>query len=58
MIHMVFLFICFFGCTGSSLLRGLSLVAAGGDYSLEQCTGSSLQRLLLLWSTAFRVRAQ
>jgi len=54
----LFLFICFFGCTGSSLLRGLSLVAAGGDYSLEQCTGSSLQRLLLLWSTALRVRAQ
>ena len=29
----IYLFVCF-GCTRSSLLRGLSLVAASGGYSL------------------------
>ena len=39
----------FFGCTGSSLLRGLSLVAVSGDYSLVVVC-----RLFLLWSTGLR----
>ena len=30
----------------------------GGDCCPDRCTGSSPQWLLLLWSTAFRVRAQ
>ena len=38
------------GCTGFSLLHGLSLVAATGGYSLR-CEGFSLQWLLLLRST-------
>ena len=33
---------------------GLSLVAAGGGYSLLRCVGFSLQWLLLLWSTGSR----
>ena len=32
-------------------VRGLSLVAVSGAYSLLRCTGFSLQWLLLLWST-------
>ena len=50
-------FVClfvFFGCIGSSLLRRLSLVAVSGGYSLLQCTGFSLQWLLLLQSTGSR----
>ena len=43
-----------FGCVGSSLLRGLSLVAASGGYSSLQYTGFSLQWLLLLQSTGSR----
>ena len=39
-----------FGCVGSSLLRGLSLVAVSGGYSWLQCTGFSLRWLLLLRS--------
>ena len=31
-----------FGCIGSSLLRGLSLVAKSGGYSLLRCAGFSL----------------
>ena len=34
--------------------RGPFLVAASGGYSLLQCTGFSLQWLLLLWSTGSR----
>ena len=53
-----FLFVCFgffkinlfylfiFGCVGSA--RGLSLLAASGDYSLLLCVGFSLRWLLLL----------
>ena len=36
-------------------VRGLSLVAASGGYSLLWCAGFSLQWLLLLWSTGFRL---
>ena len=34
--------------------RGLSLVAASGDYSSLRCAGFSLRWLLLLWSTGSR----
>ena len=46
----------FFGgrCVGSSLPRGLSLVAARGGYSSLWCVGFSLQWLLLLQSTGSR----
>ena len=45
----------FFGCVGSSLLHaGFSLVAASGGYSSLQCTGFSLQWLLLLQNTGSR----
>ena len=48
------LFILFFGCVGSSLLRaGFSLVAASRGYSSLQCLGFSLQ-CLLLWRTGSR----
>ena len=43
-----------FGCVGSSLLRGLSLVAARGGYSSLRCTGFSLWWLLLFQSTGPR----
>ena len=47
----LFLIILFiFGCTGSSLLHGLSLVAASGGNSSMCCAGFSLQ-WFLLWST-------
>ena len=48
---------CFFkifGCVGSSLLRGLSLVAVSGGYSSLQCEGFSLRWLLLVRSTGSR----
>ena len=35
-------------------VRGLSLVAVSGGYSSLRCTGFSLRRLLLLWSTGCR----
>ena len=44
-----------FGCVGSSLLHGLSLVAVSGGYSLLRCAGFSLQWLLLLRSMGCRV---
>ena len=50
----IFFFFFFFGCTGSLLLHGLSLVAASRGYSLLWCTGFSLRWLLLLWSTGSR----
>ena len=43
-----------FGCIVSLLLRGLSLVAASGGYSLLQCAGFSLRWLVLLRSTGSR----
>ena len=48
-----YLFIIF-GCVGSSLLHGVSLVAASGGYSSLRCAGFSLQWLLLLRSTGSR----
>ena len=42
-----------FGCTGSSLLCGLSLVAGSRGYYLLCCEGL-LRWLLLLWSTGSR----
>ena len=47
----IYLFI--YGCIGSSLLSGLSLVAASGGYSSLRCAGFSLWWLLLLQSTGF-----
>ena len=35
-------------------MRGLSLVAASGGHSSSRCTGLSLSRPLLLWSTGSR----
>ena len=35
-------------------MRGLSLVAASGGHSSSRCTGPSLSRPLLLWSTGSR----
>ena len=43
-----------YGCVGSSLLRGLSLVAASGGYPSLRCAGFSLRWLLLLQSTGSR----
>ena len=43
-----------FGCAGSLLLLGLSLVGVSGGYSLLQHVDFSLL-LLLLWSTGSRV---
>ena len=48
-------FFFFFGCVGSSLLRGLSLVAVSGGYSSLQCVGFSLRWLLLLRSVDSRL---
>ena len=39
-------------------VRGLSLVAASGGYSLLRCVGFSSRWLLLLWSTGCRAQAQ
>ena len=49
-----FIYIFIFGCVGSSLLRGLFLVAVSRGYSSLQCAGFSLQWLLLLRSTGSR----
>ena len=51
-INFIYLFI--FGCVGSSLLCGLSLVGGNGGYSSLRCGGFSLQWLLLLRSTGSR----
>ena len=50
----LFLILFIFGCVGSSLLRGLSLVAASRGYSSLWCAGFSLWWLLLLRSTGCR----
>ena len=54
-IYLSYLFI--FGCVGSSLLHGLSLVATSGGYSLLRCAGFSLRWLLVaehrLWCAGF-----
>ena len=50
---LIYLFI--FGCVGSSFtVRGLSLVVASRGRSSSRCTGLSLLRPLLLWSTGSR----
>ena len=43
-----------FGCVGSLLCSGFSLVVASEGYSLLRCAGLSLRWLLLLWSTGSR----
>ena len=50
----LFLFIYFWLCWVFVATRGLSLVAASGDYSSLQCACFSLRWLLLLWSTGSR----
>ena len=47
-----FLFRLFFGCAGSSLLRGLFLVVVRGGCSSLRWVGFSLWRLLLLQTTS------
>ena len=49
-----FLILFSFGCSGSSLLRGFSLVAASRGYSSLRCVGFSSRWLLLFWSTGSR----
>ena len=53
-----FWFFCFFNlflaCWVFITACGLSLVVVSGGYSSLQCTGFSLQWLLLLWSTGSR----
>ena len=46
----------YFGCPGSSLPCGFSLVVAGRGSASLWCAGFSLQRLLLLWSTGSGVQ--
>ena len=48
------LILLIFGCIGSSLLHGLSLVVASRGYSSLWCMGFSLQWLLLLGSMGSR----
>ena len=45
------IYLFYFVCAGSWLLRGLSLVAESRDYHLVVVPGFSLQQLLLLWCT-------
>ena len=52
---LIYLFILFFWlCWVFVSMRGLSLVVASGGHSSSQCTGLSLSRPLLLWSTGSR----
>ena len=50
----IYLFIYFWLCWVFVSVRGLSLVAASGGHSSSRCTGLSLSRPLLLWSTGSR----
>ena len=50
----LFIYLFIYGGVGSSLLCGLSLVAASRGYCSLQCAGFSLRWLLLLQSTGFR----
>ena len=52
-----FIYLCIFGCAGSSRLCGLSLIVVSGGYSSLECEvgAFSLRRLLLLWSIGSRV---
>ena len=44
----LFIYLFIFGCVGSSLLCGLSIVGASRGYSSLWCTGFSLQWLLFV----------
>ena len=50
----MYLFIYLWLCWVFVSVRGLSLVAASGGHSSPRCTGLSLSRPLLLWSTGSR----
>ena len=50
----IYLFIYLWLCWVFVAVRGLSLVAASGGHSSSRCTGLSLSRPLLLWSTGSR----
>ena len=59
LLFFVCLFVCFYFfilwlCWVFVSVRGLSLVAASGGHSSLRCTGLSLSRPLLLWSTGSR----
>ena len=48
----LFVYLFIYGCVGSFVsVWGLSLVVASGGHSSSRCTGLSLLRPLLLWST-------
>ena len=53
-IFKIYLFIYFWLCWVFVSVRGLSLVVASGGHSSLRCTGLSLSRPLLLWSTGSR----
>ena len=50
----IYLFIYFWMCWVFVSVRGLSPVVASGGHSSSRCTGLSLSRPLLLWSTGSR----
>ena len=50
----IYLFIYLWLCWVFVSVRGLPLVAASRGHSSSRCTGLSLSRPLLLWSTGFR----
>ena len=50
----IYLFIYLWLCWVFVSVRGLSPVAASGGHSSSRCTGLSLSRPLLLWSTGSR----
>ena len=50
----MYLFIYFWLCWVFVSVRGLSLVVASGGHPSSRCTGLSLSRPLLLWSTGSR----
>ena len=52
-VHVSFLFLFFCLCLVYLAAHVLSLVLATGGYSSSQCSGFSLQWLLLLWSLGF-----
>ena len=53
-IYFKFIYFYFWLCWVFISVRGLSLVAASGGHSSSWCTGLSLSRPLLLWSTGSR----
>ena len=52
--NFIYLFIYFWLCWVFVSVRGLSPVTASGGHSSSRCTGLSLSRPLLLWSTGSR----